>query len=172
MFITDDDMSLRTAEPFDADLIYSWENDRKVWRVSETSSPTSRFQVEQFLLGNSDIVTNRQLRLMIETKEADRPVGCADLFEYDPINGHVGLGILIDESCRRRGYATRAIRMVIDYLFNNLMVHQVYCLIDELNTESQQLFTKLGFRVCGRRVDWIKTTNWYIDVIAYQFIHP
>ena len=54
MFIKNDTIALRRAEPEDADLIFRWENDRDIWRVSGTHAPYSRFQIEQFLLsGNS-----------------------------------------------------------------------------------------------------------------------
>ena len=170
MFISEETISLRIAEPQDARQIYEWENDRSLWRVSETSNPISLFQIEQFLLGNSDLVTNRQLRLMINLKGADRPIGNVDLFEYDPINGHVGIGILIERDYREKGYAQKALNLCIDYLFNDVMVHQIHCLIDAENTESQHLFEKLGFESCGRRKDWIKTPNGYVDAIFYQKI--
>ena len=144
MFISEESISLRAAEPEDARLIYEWENDRSLWRVSETSSPLSLFQIEQFLLGNSDLITNRQLRLMIDLKGAEKPVGCIDLFEYDPINSHIGIGILIEQDHRRKGLAQKAISLCIDYLVNNVMIHQVHCLIDTRNAESQHLFEKLG----------------------------
>ena len=170
MFISEDNISLRVAEPEDARLIYDWENDRDVWRVSETSTPPSLFQVEQFLLGNSDLVANRQLRLMINVAGLDKPVGCIDLFDYNPLHGRVGMGVLIDKKHRGNGYATKAVGMCLDYLFQNVMVHQVYCLIDELNTESCKLFEGLGFQACERRKDWLKTPNGYLDVVFYQII--
>ena len=174
MFISHDKVSLRIAEPEDADLIYAWENDRRIWRVSETNAPTSRFQIEQFLLSNSDLVTNKQLRLMIHIAPATSPVGCVDLFDYDPIHERVGVGILIDEAHRNQGYATQAIQLVMEYLFNDLMVHQVHCLIDETNISSQKLFQRLGFQYGGRRKDWIKTPEGFIDTLFYQFnpSHP
>lgn len=172
MFITDDKMSLRIAEPEDADLIYTWENDRRIWRVSETVSPTSRFQIEQFLLSNGDLVTNKQLRLMIHLTTAASPIGCVDLFDYDPIHQRVGVGILIDESHRHQGYASQAIKLILDYLFNDVMIHQVHCLIDETNLPSQRLFQGLGFQYGGRRKDWIKTPKGFIDTLFYQFINP
>ena len=172
MFITDDKMSLRIAEPEDADLIYSWENDRRIWRVSETYAPTSRFQIEQFLLSNGDLVTNKQMRLMIHILPATSPVGCVDLFDYDPINERVGVGILIDEAHRHQGYASQAITLLLDYLFNDVMVHQVHCLIDETNLASQRLFQRLGFQYGGKRKDWIKTPKGFIDALFYQFINP
>lgn len=168
MFISEERISLRIAEPEDARQIYEWENDRNLWRVSETSNPISQFQIEQFLLGNGDLVTNRQLRLMIDLKGADKAIGCIDLFEYDPINGHIGIGILIEQAYREQGYAKSALALCIDYLFNNVMVHQVHCLIDGQNKESQHIFEKLGFKPCGTRKDWIKTPEGYIDAIFYQ----
>ena len=170
MFISNDILSLRPAEPEDARQIYDWENDRDLWRVSETSAPLSLFQIEQFLLGNSDLVANRQLRLMIEVEGRETPVGCIDLYDYNPIHGRVALGVLIDKTCRGNGYAHDAIKLCLDYLFQNVMAHQVYCLIDDLNDASHRLFEKLGFSMGGRRKDWLRTPNGYIDVRFYQII--
>lgn len=170
MFISEETISLRAAEPEDARQIYAWENDRNLWRVSETSNPISLFQIEQFLLGNSDLAANRQLRLMIEMKDVDMPIGCIDLFEYDPINSHIGIGVLIEKDYRGKGLATKAIALCMEYLFNNVMVHQIHCLIDAQNVESQHLFEKLGFKPSGCRKDWIKTPEGYLDAIFYQII--
>ena len=171
-FISEETISLRVAEPEDAGQIYEWENDRNLWRVSETSNPISHFQIEQFLLSNSDLVTNRQLRLMIDLKGNGQSIGCIDLFDYDPINSRIGIGILIENEYRGKGFATKAIKMCMEYLINNVMVHQVHCLIDETNTESQHLFEKLGFQSFGRKKDWIKTPNGFLDVICYQYLQP
>lgn len=167
-FISDPDLSLRIAEPKDATQIYVWENDRALWRVSETSAPISLFQIEQFLIGNSDITVSRQLRFMIESRQETQPVGCVDLFDYDPLNQRVGIGILIDQPYRGRGYAKQAVNLALEYLFHDLMVHQVYCLVDTTNLPSQRLFDSLGFRRGGERKHWIRTPEGYLDVIFYQ----
>lgn len=171
MFIKNDTIALRCAEPEDAELIFRWENDRDVWRISGTHVPYSRFQIEQFLLGNNDLTSQKQLRLMIDLTESGASIGCIDIFDYDAINGHAGLGILIDKAHRRQGYAKAALALCIDYLFRDLMLHQVYCSIDELNAESRQLFENQGFLLCGRRKDWLKTTEGYLEVFEYQLIN-
>lgn len=168
MFLTDKDISIRIAEPADAALIYRWENDRNLWRVSETSAPTSLFQIEQFLIANSDWIANRQLRLMIEVEGVPEPVGSVDLFDYDPVHSRIGIGVLIVADYRQQGYATRAVQLTLDYLFHDLMVHQVHCLIGEGNTASRQLFEGLGFQRGERRKDWIKTPEGYLDATFYQ----
>ena len=171
MFTSDGKISLRIAEPEDARQIYEWENDRSVWRVSETSNPVSMFQVEQFLLGNSDLVTNRQLRLMVCHSDFDRPVGSVDLFDFDPVNSRIGIDILIEKAYRGQGYATQALKLCLDYLFHDIMVHQVHCLIDVQNQKSRHLFMNLGFTECGRRKDWIKTPEGFLDAVFYQKIN-
>ena len=170
MFIKNDTITLRCAEPEDAEQIYRWENDRDIWRVSGTHTPYSRFQIEQFLLDNNDIAAQKQLRLMIDLTENGQTIGCIDIYDYDAFNSRAGLGILIDKTYRQQGYAKAALTLCVEYLFHNLLLHQVYFSIDETNTESQQLFLGQGFELVGRRKDWIKTVEGYLDVLEYQKI--
>ena len=170
MFIKNDTITLRCAEPEDTEKIFKWENDLDNWRVSGTHVPYSRFQIEQFLLGNNDLTSQKQLRLMIDLNETGQSIGCIDIFDYDAINGRAGLGILIDKAHRQQGFAKDALALTIDYLFKQLLLHQVYCSIDETNTESQQLFVGQGFELCGTRKDWIRTESSFIDVLEYQLI--
>ena len=170
MFIKNDTITLSCAEPEDAEQIYRWENDRDIWRVSGTHTPYSRFQIEQFLLDNNDIAAQKQLRLMIDLTESGDTIGCIDIYDYDGINQRAGLGILIDKAFRQQGYAKAALALCVEYLFKDLLLHQVYCSIDETNTESQQLFIGQGFELVGRRKEWLKTAEGYLDVLEYQLV--
>lgn len=170
--LSDSGVSLRRAEPWDAERIYEWENDPSIWRVSGTYAPYSRFQIEQSLIGNNDITAEKQLRLMIEVESFGDPCGCIDIFNYDPVNQRAELGIYIVENARNRGIAKKALFMTIRYLFDTLLLHQVYCSIAKNNTFSIKLFTKVGFKHCGIRKDWIKTPDGFTDIIDYQFINP
>ena len=170
MFIKNETITLRPAEPEDAERIFLWENDRDVWRVSGTHAPYSRFQIEQFLLSDNDLLANKQLRLMINLTESGQTIGCIDIYDYDGFNQRASLGILIDKAHRRQGYAKAALGLCVEYLFRDLMLHQVHCAIDALNTESQQLFESLGFVLCGRRKEWIRTAEGFIDELEYQLL--
>lgn len=170
MFIKDETIMLRCAEPEDAPLIYRWENDRTVWRVSGTIVPYTLFHIEQFLLNNNDLTSQKQLRLMIDFCGTKESIGCIDIYDYDALNERAKVGILIDKVYRHQGYAANALSLCLDYLFKDLMLHQVYCVIDEKNIESQKLFEGQGFVLCGRRKDWIKTADGFIDELEYQKI--
>lgn len=87
-----DIVRLRALEPEDVDILYKWENDTNVWKVSNTVAPFSRHILRQFIDSQKyDIFETRQLRLIIEEKEGSRAVGCIDLFDIDRITAGPGL---------------------------------------------------------------------------------
>lgn len=171
MFTQNENIIIRAAEPNDADLIYKWENDQSIWRVSETYMPYSMYQIEQFLFNNNDLFANRQIRFIIEKKEGNEKIGCIDIYDFDPIHQRAGIGILLQKEYRKCGFAKESLALLLDYCFNILMLKQVYCLIDSLNEDSQNLFKKIGFVQCGYRKEWIKTPNGFIDEIEFQYIN-
>lgn len=169
--LSNENIILRTAEPYDAECIYRWENDRSIWRVSETIAPYSMHQIEQFLLNNNDLISEKQLRLMIENRNDKTPIGCIDIYDYDAFNERVGIGILIDENFRNKGFAKQAVDVLIDYCFNTLILKQIYILTFIDNLESIKLFESAGFERCGHRKQWLKTPNGFVDQLEYQLIN-
>lgn len=170
MFAQNKNIVIRAAEPQDAKLIYDWENDRDIWRVSETYMPYSLYQIEQFLFSN-DLFSTRQIRFIIERKNDNVNIGCIDIYDFDPVHMRAGIGILLQKDFRKQGYANEALELLIDYVFNTLMLKQIYCLIDETNIDSLNLFKKIGFTQCGLRKEWIRTTDGFIDELEFQYIN-
>ncbi|MBO5810887.1 MAG: GNAT family N-acetyltransferase [Bacteroidales bacterium] len=171
MFAQNEILIIRAAEPQDAALIYQWENNQEIWRVSETYTPYSLYQIEQFLLGNNDLFANRQMRFIIEKKEDNTEIGCIDIYDFDPIHLRAGIGILLQKEYRKLGFASEALKLMVEYCFDILMLKQIYCLIDVLNTDSQNLFKKIGFEQCGYRKEWIRTPHGFIDELEFQLIN-
>lgn len=164
---------LRAVEPGDIDRMYAWENDPNIWHVSGTTTPFSRRQIELFVerQQTADIFATGQLRLIIETLDQPQPLGTLDLFEFDPINLRVGVGILIhDPAQRRHGYAADVIQTLCLYARDTLRLHQIWCSIAADNTPSRQLFLSAGFEPCGTRRDWIWQGNGYSDEVLMQKI--
>ena len=169
---------LRALEPADIDVLYRWENDPEIWHVSNTYTPYSKFILEKYIENSHlDIYQMKQLRLMIDVRENSkapmRPVGTIDLFDFDPYHNRAGVGILIGErSDRKKGYASVALRKFIQYSFETLQLHQLYCNITTDNKDSLLLFRKNGFRISGRKKDWIKTPAKFLEEYMLQLINP
>ena len=167
--------SLRAPEPSDVDILYRWENDQRIWHLGNTLSPFSRFELEQFILNaDHDIFTSRQLRFMIDWHTAPKPVtiGSIDLYDFDPQHRRAGIGLLIDEDYRRKGFASETLELLSDYCFNTLNLHQLYCNIDNTNQDSIRLFTRHGFKTCGLRKQWHLRNRQWVDELMLQLINP
>lgn len=172
MKLTGTSIFLRALEPADIDILYKWENDPENWVVSNTQTPYSRFVLEQYLASaHQDIYSVKQLRLMICSVNDSRPLGAIDLFDFDPHNQRAGIGILIAEKDdRRKGYATEALEIIIQYGFEVLNVKQLYCNITADNESSITLFQKLGFETSGNKKLWIREGGVFKDEFILQKI--
>ncbi|MEF2793389.1 MAG: GNAT family protein [Alistipes dispar] len=165
---------LRAVEPEDAELLYAWENDTSVWSVSGTTEPFLRAQMERFIaaqLQGGDLFRTGQLRLIVETRAEARPVGIADLFEFDPLNRRAGLGILIhNEDDRGRGYASDTVETLCGYARERLRLHQLWCNVGTDNAASLGLFRRTGFVPAGIKRQWLWTPEGYRDEMLMQKI--
>lgn len=166
------EIKLRAVEPEDLELLYEWENNSNYWIISNTVTPFSKFTLKRYIENShKNIYETGQLRLMIDHIKTNKSIGTIDLFDFDPFHKRAGLGILIaDESFRRKGYASMAVRCLIDYCFKTLLLHQLWCNILDNNCESIDLFKKLGFSEIGIKKDWIKTDDGYLSEHMYQLI--
>ncbi len=169
-----ENISLRAPEPEDLDMLFKLENDTSLWHLSNTITPFSRFDLEQFImLADKDIYVIKQARFIIEKTEGTQvfPVGAIDLFNFDPGNSRAGVGITVLEEYRLHGSAGIALEILIDYAFNHIGLHQLYCNIEENNKVSLNLFRNKGFVDCGKKQDWNKTGNRWTNELMLQLIN-
>lgn len=164
---------LRALEPSDLDLLYEWENNLEVWRISDTQVPFSRFQLEQYISSNQDIYSQKQVRFVICALDNHIPVGCIDLFDYNPNHKRVGIGILIaDKEWRKKGYGSESLSILLEYADNILDCENTYCNMTVDNEGSQALFLKAGFETVGVKKRWIREGKEYKDEIMMQRERP
>lgn len=160
--------NLRALEPRDLDVMYGWENDTDVWRVSGTLAPFSRHVLSRLIEEQQfDIYATRQMRLVVETKDGVA-VGAVDLFEFDPKHLRAGVGIIISPEYRHRGYALDALTALEGYVREVLHLKQLWCSVTEDNQASLQLFRRTSYTECGRRREWILTVDGALDEILFQ----
>ena len=173
MLLTGKNIKLRALEPTDVDLLYTWENNTAIWKVSNTIVPFSKETISQFISYERDIYADKQWRLVICKLEEDKPIGTIDLFDFDLRHQRAGIGVLLaDELERKKGYASEALEIVINYGFTTLMLHQLYCNIPADNEGSVKLFEKHGFKKMGEKKDWIRSSEGWTDELLFQLVNP
>ncbi|MCL2436196.1 MAG: GNAT family N-acetyltransferase [Lentimicrobiaceae bacterium] len=172
MFLFSEKIFLRALEPSDLELLYQWENDPEIWKISQTLTPYSKYTLKQFIdIAQEDIFAAKQVRFMINLLHTKQTVGILDVFDIDFINSRAGIGILIDKNYRNQEIGAEAVSLALTYLFNTLHLHQIYCNVLNNNPVSLKLFEKCGFSIVGTKKDWIKTETGFEDVVLLQQIN-
>ncbi len=172
MKLSTENLILRAPEPNDVDFLLNLENDVKLWHVSRTLRPFSRFELEQYIFSQEkDPFKSGQVRFMIELVSSGDIAGAIDLFDIDALNSRAGVAIVILEKYRNKGIASEALEFLIDYSFSILELHQLYCNIENINEASLKLFTGNGFEISGLKKDWNRYEGKWIDEYFLQLIH-
>jgi diamine N-acetyltransferase len=164
-------IKLRALEPSDLEFLFNIENDEQLWGVSQTQTPYSRYNLQKYLeQSHRDIHDIKQLRLVISSLNDD-PMGFIDLFDFDILHRRAGVGIVLESSAQNQGYGKTALQLLIQYSFNHLNLHQLYCNILDDNTISLALFESCGFRSCGLKKEWFYQNGNFKNEHIYQLLN-
>ena len=163
-------ISLRALEIDDLEFLFEIENNRNLWKISYTILPFSKYYLEKYIKeSNFDIFSEKQFRFVISL-ENKFPLGLIDLFDFDPVHHRAGIGIVIDDTYRKRGYALESIKLIEDISKNDLQIHQLYANVGIDNKDSFVLFKKLGYNEVGIKKDWNYLNGRYKDEVLFQKI--
>ncbi len=168
-------ISLRAPEPTDVDFLFQLENDHRVWHVTQTLVPFSRFDLESYIFSmdkNNPFIA-KQVRLMIELDErgSTEAIGAIDLFDLDALNRRAGVGIVLAEEKQGMGFAGTALSLCTEYAFGDLNLHQLFCNIEHDNLRSLELFRKQGFEKIGLKKEWNWRNGKWTDEFLLQKIN-
>lgn len=114
----------------------------------------------------------------IYERATGRPIGTTGLLEIDYRNRTAEFGILIGEAdARGRGFGTEATRLMLDYAFTALGLHNVMLRVYAYNLAGFRTYEKAGYREFGRRREAILMGGRLWDVIfmeclASEFTSP
>lgn len=171
--ISNGEIYLRAPEPDDVDAIFRWENDRESWSSAGVRAPMSRHLILNYINSlSANIFEDGQARFMVCRVEDDAAIGAIDFYDVDSINRRCGVGIVVDKKYRDMGYGATSLRLLCDYAWRDLGLHQLWAIVGAENTPSRQLFESCGFGISGRLKSWIRIGESFVDAYAYQCLLP
>lgn len=92
--------------------------------------------------------------------------------QIDPVHVRGELGFWIARSCWGRGYATEAVRAVIEYEFSVLGLHRIYAMHFSRNPASGRVMEKCGMVHEGRLREHVRKWGVYEDVDVWGIVSP
>ena len=100
----------------------------------------------------------------------DTPVGCVELYNYDPVNRRAAVGIVVSNEYRHRGYGHAMLVALTQFCMVNTSLHQVYADIAAVNETSIHIFQKAGYSCCATMHDWVIRADRFVDTLRFQLI--
>jgi diamine N-acetyltransferase len=162
-------IKLRALEPEDLEFLYRIENDAELWDVSCFTVPYSKYVLKQYIADTQyDMFSDKQLRLMIQLKDEDKPIGTIDISDFSMQHSRGAIGIAVLKEYRQKGIGNEALSLICDYAFRFLHFHQLYAHVAVDNQPSLSLFRSCGFVECGVIKDWLHVEDTWVDVVVMQ----
>jgi RimJ/RimL family protein N-acetyltransferase len=172
-FLSGPRLDLREVRPDDVTGgYYQWMNDPEVTHYLESRFfPNSVEGLRTYVAERHADRTNVFLALVV--RDGARHIGNIKLGPIDWIHRRADIGILIGEKdCWGAGFATEAIRLVIEYAFLRLNLHKVTAGCYDPNVGSIRAFEKAGFVREGVRREHFYCDGRYLDLILLGLIRP
>jgi RimJ/RimL family protein N-acetyltransferase len=111
----------------------------------------------------------RILNLMI-VDGGDRLLGACGIVEVDWTEGRAELGYWLAREARGRGVMTRAIPLLVSWIFESLPIERVQLGIEPANAASRALAERTGFTFEGVLRSWFVNKGKRRDVAMYSLL--
>ena len=152
----------------DAETYVKWLSDRGVTdNLGNTSSVISLIGEKEYI--ESKKVNNYDFAIVLND---DTLIGNISLMHVNLISRKSTLGIFIgDEQNRNKGYGSEAIKLLVDYGFNILGLHNIDLNVFEFNKGAIKAYEKVGFKEYGRRHESYFLDGKFHDEISMEIIN-
>jgi RimJ/RimL family protein N-acetyltransferase len=147
-------------------LLWKWESDLELSVLTgDPSRPTSPEGIEQ-LYEQYSKAGQDSASFAIYERTTMRPIGTAGLMSINHLHRTAEVGIGIGEhDCWSKGYGTEATRLILDYAFNVLALHNVMLRVFSYNQRAIRTYLRAGFREIGRRRQAQRIGSGVYDVV-------
>ena len=113
---------------------------------------------------------DKSVSFAIKSQTDDKVMGIISLLDINAEHERAELAYLIGRQFRRQGYAGEAVKLLIDYGFNQLNLSRLYAYHFDHNQGSGALLRKLGFQHEGCLRGHIKKDGQFIHSEVYGLL--
>jgi RimJ/RimL family protein N-acetyltransferase len=134
-------------------LLWRWENDLPLGPLSgDPMVPLTVEAMEADYDKHHKELPRDSATFALYERATLRPIGKTGLSSINHMHRTAEFGIVIGEpECRGKGYGTEATRLVLDYAFTALGLHNVFLRVYAYNAPAIRAYEKAGFKEIGRR---------------------
>ena len=160
---------LSPMNPEDYEIYTKWLNDANITKYLSTHNHMVSLLGEKEYL---EKMSREDVHFSIIKKDNDELMGSIAFDVVDYKNGNASLGIFIgNEDNLSKGYGSEAIKLLIEYGFKELRLHNIMLTVLSNNPRAIKCYEKCGFKEFGRRHEALYRNGEYIDEIYMEIIN-
>ncbi|SHE55838.1 GNAT family N-acetyltransferase [Dysgonomonas macrotermitis] len=155
----------------DNDMLAYWVSDPKIQSMYSEPIYTTKEEVKGLLdkyIGSYE--RPDYYRWAIIEKESQICIGQIAIFLVNDTNHFCEIEYCLGSKFHRKGYATEAVRLVLDYSFNKINFHKVQVCHKDGNIASQGVIKKSGFIYEGTLRDFFFMDGRYVSRLYYSML--
>ena len=171
--IKTDRLLIRLAEPGDSDAIYSYRSDFEQNKF-QGWFPSSAEEVFDYMKNMPQTLDAADVcfQFAILLADEERLIGDMGIVFTNHNNLQAEVGCTLNKEYQGEGYATEALKAMVDYLFCSLNKHRIVASIDPRNETSRRLVERLGFRKEAHfKQSYYLRGEWVDDIIYAMLKH-
>lgn len=164
----DDTIGFKALNTADAAAIHEFASDPEVsryigWRLMKNQDETYQ-HVETMIKRELESI---QLYASVYLRETGKIIGTVMLFNIDLEAANAEIGYVFRKDAWGKGYGSRSVALISDFVFNNLKFHRLYANVAAENTGSGKILVNNGFLLEGRLKDHYLVEEKYCDRLIY-----
>lgn len=164
-------LELRPIDINDRNSIFEYRSDYETNKY-QGWIPENLDDVDKFIEKISSIAnqSGSWFQFVIIEKGKKKIIGDIGILFLNVDNQQVEIGCTLHRDYQSKGYATEALKRVIDYLFDDLNKHRITASIDPENSNSIKLMERLGFRKEAHFIESLYLNEKWVDDMVFSLL--
>ncbi|MCY1661966.1 GNAT family N-acetyltransferase [Chryseobacterium sp. SL1] len=171
MYLETERLLIRDLTLDDKQAVFNYRSDAEANKF-QGWIPETLEDVEQFIERNNKEFNQPEswYQVLITEKDSKAVIGDIGIHFFGSENLQAELGITLNKDFQGRGFASEALKGVINFLFGDLKKHRIMASIDPENIDSLKLMERIGFRKEGHFVKSLFWKNNWTDDVIYALL--
>jgi ribosomal-protein-alanine N-acetyltransferase len=163
-------LRLRQFRVEDTDAMHECFANPEAMRFWDSAVHSTRTETERVVRNFVSCTPSYYRIWAVADAATDRCLGMVNYHDRHIRNQCVTIGYIIDPAHQRRGIATEAVSVILDYCFGKLGLHRIQAFIHPDNAGSRRLVETFGFRCEGLLRDNLRVGNVWRDDMLYALL--
>ena len=171
--IVADELTLRKIVDTDLDNIFEIYSNEKLFKYAPVMLKKNKDTVAN-MIGHFERDFNKRKCIFLGislNSEPNNIVGIAEIFDYSHEVNMITIGYRLNDRFWNRGIATKTVKAMIHYLFNDIGINRIQAFIMPENIKSQNVLQRNGFVKEGIiRQGYVWKGQGVVDLILYSLL--